>query len=305
MSDMNEIVDIHPWIRAAHHYSFHFDHKAGDAGRHGYCYAFHFVTSGKGKIIVPPYSYAIKKGDLIFIPPRTEHSFHYERDDRLSTYNVYCDLWELQPKKTNVHLSWDHSLFDEMLLTKFVRGTELDRLPTVNPLHNHSELGHIFVHIVRQHQRNSGRSGLIANQLLKAFVLDLIEVSQSTSFVDPRIKAVMDTMEKEAHIGFQYENWLSMIGLKKTQFHQLFRRAANMSPKAFLTTVIMKQAAIALEETNISITALADSYGYSSIHHFTKQFTAYYGISPSQFRKNLLQDMSYKGRSLLLNTQRP
>lgn len=282
---LKDIIEINPYIRVAHHYKFHYESKTGDAGRYGYCYAFHLVSSGKGKLIVPPHSYAINKGDLIYLPPEMEHSFQYEREDRLSTYNVYCELWALLPSRTEVHLTWDKSLFDERLLATFLGGTELEKLPTVIPLHNHSQLSEIFIHIVRQHQKNNGNSELIANTLLKAFVIDLVEVCQNTSFIDPRIKIIMDRIEKEGHAGCDYESWLKLSGLKKTQFHQLFKLATNLSPKAFLTRTIMKQAVIDLRETNISITDLANSYGFSSIHHFTKQFTSYYGISPSHFRK--------------------
>jgi methylphosphotriester-DNA--protein-cysteine methyltransferase len=72
---------------------------------------------------------------------------------------------------------------------------------------------------------------------------------------------------------------------EKTQFPELFKFTAGLSPKAYWTKSIMKQASMALWESNRSVTDIAADLGYSSIHHFTKQFTAYYGVSPSQFRK--------------------
>ncbi|WP_422659359.1 AraC family transcriptional regulator [Paenibacillus sp. EC2-1] len=282
---MNAIVDITPVIRVAHHYKFHQEKTTGDPGRYGYCYAFHFVESGRGEIMVPPYSYSIQRGDLIFIPPVREHSFLSDHENQLATYNVYCELWSDKPVMTEIHLTWDISKLDEMLLTHVVDGTELEDVPTVIPLQHHSRLGEIFTHIVQQHQKKEVNSNVIASSLLKAFILEVVQVLQNKPFIDPRIKIIVERIQREASSGCDYNNWLESSGLKKTQFHQLFKQTTNMSPKAFWTKNVMKQAAVSLMENNLSITEVANILGYSSIHHFTKQFTAYYGISPTNFRK--------------------
>jgi methylphosphotriester-DNA--protein-cysteine methyltransferase len=73
--------------------------------------------------------------------------------------------------------------------------------------------------------------------------------------------------------------------LGKTHFHNLFKQATGMSPKAYWTQSIMKQAKASLWESNRSVTDIAMDLGYSSIHHFTKQFTLYHGVSPTEFRR--------------------
>ncbi|WP_237763041.1 AraC family transcriptional regulator [Paenibacillus sp. A3] len=39
-----------------------------------------------------------------------------------------------------------------------------------------------------------------------------------------------------------------------------------------------------LLESRQSVTSISDNLGYDSIHYFSKQFAAYYGISPTAFR---------------------
>lgn len=282
---MNAVIEICPIIRVAHHYKFHHEKTSGDSGRFGYCYAFHFVESGKGKIIVPPYSYSVQKGDLIYLPPASEHSFLSDRDNQLSTYNVYCELWQDKPITTEIHLTFELAKLDKLLLTRVINDTELDQLPSVIPLQHHSGLAEIFTHIVQQHQKKDVNFNIITSSLLKAFILEVIQVSQNKPFIDPRIKIIMERIQREASAGCNYESWLKLSGLKKTQFHQLFKQTTDMSPKAFWTKAVMKQAAVSLMENNLTITELADILGYSSIHHFTKQFTSYYGVSPTNFRK--------------------
>ena len=79
--------------------------------------------------------------------------------------------------------------------------------------------------------------------------------------------------------------WMSECGLRKTHFHELFKQATGISPKAYWTKSIMRQVEAALWESNRSITAIADDFGYSSVHHFTKQFTQFHGVSPTEFRR--------------------
>ncbi|MFD0616019.1 helix-turn-helix transcriptional regulator [Paenibacillus sp. GCM10027629] len=69
------------------------------------------------------------------------------------------------------------------------------------------------------------------------------------------------------------------------QFHDLFRKMTGLPPKAYVNRIKMQRAAAALLESNRSVTHIAETLGYSTIHHFTRHFTAYYGISPTQYRK--------------------
>ena len=58
----------------------------------------------------------------------------------------------------------------------------------------------------------------------------------------------------------------------------------GMPPYAYWTKRQMERAAASLLESDKSVTDIADWLGYTSIHHFSKQFAAYYGVSPSAYR---------------------
>nr|WP_275900566.1 helix-turn-helix transcriptional regulator [Paenibacillus periandrae] len=79
-------------------------------------------------------------------------------------------------------------------------------------------------------------------------------------------------------------DWQIQSGLQKTHFYNLFKQMTGLSPKAYLLKIKMRRAAATLLESNRSITDISMYLGYASIHYFTKQFTAYFGVSPTQFR---------------------
>jgi len=287
MEPMMETIAIRPFIRVAHHYRFPAapDRTVDESSRVGYCYAFHYVDGGRGAFGIRSKTYAVQKGDLLYIPPGCKHSFESDPAAPLTTYNIYCELWTDAPQRTPTHLVWDEASFDAAYATETRAGTGLDAIPPVVPPLAHSVPTDVIPAIVRHHQTGDSVSEAIACSLLKALVLSLVQAANRSAFVDPRIANIVDELERGAAAGEGLEAWLARAGLRKTQFHRLFKQATGLSPKAYRTRAVMKQAAAALLETNRSVTAVAADLGFASIHHFTKQFTAYHGASPTQYRR--------------------
>jgi AraC-like DNA-binding protein len=48
----------------------------------------------------------------------------------------------------------------------------------------------------------------------------------------------------------------------------------------------MRRASQLLQESGLTVTAIAEKLGYPSIHPFTRHFSTYYGVSPKQYRLN-------------------
>ncbi|SDW42571.1 AraC family transcriptional regulator [Paenibacillus sp. CF384] len=280
-----QMSEIKPFIRVGHHYQFPYERNEFEYGRFGYCYAFHLVDGGKGSITINGQVYPLQRGDLIFLPPQLMHSFYTDHDHRLATYNLYFELWNEKPRSTEHHLYWHPDDLLPELLTALQENTVLDSMPHLFHLQHHTILMDLFPHIVKQHQQQRVHGDTIAHSLLKAFMLEFIQIAGESWHSDYRMKAIMHRIDKEAHAGSNYTSWLAQSGLQKTRFHSLFKQTAGLSPKAYWSRAVMKQAAAALWESNRSITAIAEDLGYASIHHFTKQFTAYFGVSPSQYRK--------------------
>lgn len=282
---MGSLDRIEPYIRVAHHYRFPIERNASETGRIGYCYAFHLIDGGKGKASAASQTYHVTKGDLLYFPPGTKHAFYSDPDHPLSTYNIYCELWDKNERAQGRHLVWDDEDFEPAWMTAVQSDAELDKLPYRIPLQHHSAMTALFPHIIVHTQQTGPYSASIAAGLLKAFLLELIQVSRDQGETDYRIKRIMDRIDKEQPPISRMKEWIPLSGMGKTQFYEAFNRAAGMPPKAYLTQAVMKHAVAALWESNRTVTEIAEDLGYSSIHHFTKQFTAYYGVSPTQYRK--------------------
>ncbi|BBH20715.1 hypothetical protein Back11_20600 [Paenibacillus baekrokdamisoli] len=282
--NMEQALTLQPYIRVAHFYSFPTNRNESESHRYGYCYAFHLVHGGKGEVSISSSKFIVKKGDLLFIPPGVHHSFYSNPDYPLSTFNIYCELWNDKPIQTAIHLVWDESEYNLEWMTPTNPETNIDQLPPYFPLQHQETMVEIFAHIVKHHVKQDKGSVIITSHLLKAFIIEFAQISEQRTVTDPRIQVIVDRINREGAKGCRYEEWLTQTGLQKTQFHELFKQATGLSPKAYWTKTVMKQAAIYLQESNESITEIAEYLDYSSIHHFSKQFTLFYGVSPTEYR---------------------
>ncbi|NGP45609.1 helix-turn-helix transcriptional regulator [Bacillaceae bacterium SIJ1] len=281
---MNEVCEISPYIRVAHLYRFPSDRNAEESMRIGYCYAWHLVVDGKGILTTEGRSYSLKKYDLVFLPPKQVHSFHSDAKQPLLTLNVYAELWTDQPQYTNRHIVWNHNDFDNQLLTYARQGTALDDIPTVLSLQHKNTLKDRFNQLVDQHQVQECLSHDIAISLLKAFILEIVLMRYDERIPDYRIQPIIERIDRDPSTASNYDEWMAESGLKKTQFHERFKQTTGLSPKAYWTKAMMKQAAVLLFESQRTITEIAADLNYSSVHHFTKQFKSYFGVAPSEYR---------------------
>jgi len=279
---MRALEEITPRIRLCHTYQFP-AYVRESVNRRGYCYAFHLVLSGKGRIVIEGRTHPLATGDLAILRPGQLHSFYPDPAAPYATGNIYCELWQPQALDTPIHLWWDETSYDPSFLTPVQPCMELDRCPGVIPLHHSSPLRELFAHIVKQHgAARDSRSDAIVRSLLYGWILSVCSPGYADRLEDPRIRRCLAWME--ANPGSTAKEWREIAGLGKSQFLQLFKQTTGMPPHAYREKLLLERASAELLESRRSVTEIADELGYSSIHYFSKRFRERFGVSPSQYR---------------------
>ncbi len=72
-----------------------------------------------------------------------------------------------------------------------------------------------------------------------------------------------------------------------SHFSAEYRRHFGIAPLQYRTRLRMEEALYLLRDVNLSISEIAERLGYPDIYHFSKQFTKYYGHSPTAKRREL------------------
>jgi AraC-like DNA-binding protein/ligand-binding sensor protein len=85
------------------------------------------------------------------------------------------------------------------------------------------------------------------------------------------------------------------IHLDPAYFSRLFKRVTRMTVTAYLTELRIERAKRLLRNTNLRMSEIAAEVGYSRQSYFTRKFREIVGVSPSQFRSNLLHTVARPG----------
>ena len=75
------------------------------------------------------------------------------------------------------------------------------------------------------------------------------------------------------------------VGINRSYLSRLFKEYKNISPQQYLALARVNAATQYLKNTDISISEVAQSVGYSDYHVFNKVFHRYFNASPSEWRK--------------------
>lgn len=82
------------------------------------------------------------------------------------------------------------------------------------------------------------------------------------------------------------DNLANYINMSKYHYHKIFKKYSKETINQFVTRVKLERSAIFLKTNlEISITEIAVSYGYCDTSSYCKAFKKFFGMTPTEFRK--------------------
>ena len=81
------------------------------------------------------------------------------------------------------------------------------------------------------------------------------------------------------------EEYASLCGIDTYYFIHLFKEITGFSPLSYATDLAMRKAGKLIAETNMDITEISSSLGFSDPCYFSRKFRKFHGLTPSEFRK--------------------
>lgn len=249
---------LHDWELAPH--------------RHARLHQVLLVEKGGGSVTLDGKAHPLSQGSLVNVPPNHVHSFRFEKDTR----------------------GWVTTLADELMDELFVGvGTQRSEINQATVLQSDAFIAktvqQIWLEFSSQEKARAlmlrGLSGAllawVARQLAAASIGD---AQANDSILVQRFKALI---EQNFASHWKVSQYAKALSISPTHLSRLTRAANGMSALRMIEARLMREARRNLAYTNLSISSIAYTLGFSDPAYFSRVFTRDAGISPKAFRSQI------------------
>ncbi|OBZ13895.1 hypothetical protein A7975_09245 [Bacillus sp. FJAT-26390] len=241
-------------------------------------YLIHIVLDGEGMFETLGKAYSLKKGDAFVIFP--DILVKYEA----SMSNPWKYMWVafsgeiVESSLSSIGITPDQGVICDCslpVMQKMFRSMRRSMEKTNAPALGNME--------------SSGWLRLILHELGR------LHLTESTAADVPASRSYRQIDQAIRLLSLQYGQQLSIesiartLGYHRAHLTRLFKEATGLPPMQYLFKVRMKKAEELLEG-ELTIAQIATSVGYNDPLFFTKQFHKWSGQSPTDFRKNMLNE---------------
>ncbi|MBE7011258.1 MAG: AraC family transcriptional regulator [Ruminococcaceae bacterium] len=225
-------------------------------------YIIHYITKGKG--YYNGNSVTMGQGFLIY--PNQHQEYFPDKND------PWEFLWIISYDKNMEEIFKQYNADTDTLTFNYnsvsvanniAKEIKLQNNKIVNP----SEIMELYLHIFNSHTYEKAMTG---------------EKSNAETYLDFCVNYIKSHIYESVSVAKLTE----LLGVSQPYLYKIFSQKFNMSVKKYITLCKIEVAKNLLLKTNMSITEIANSVGYSDSLAFSKMFSSYEGISPGKYRIN-------------------
>ncbi|MDR3139277.1 MAG: AraC family transcriptional regulator [Treponema sp.] len=99
------------------------------------------------------------------------------------------------------------------------------------------------------------------------------------------VERALILMERSLREKLSIDRLAGRLGLSEEHFIRLFHRRLGMSPLQYFTRLRIEAASSFLVDTRLTISAVADHFGFENPFHFSRIFKKCTGLSPLEYRR--------------------
>ncbi|MFC5447469.1 helix-turn-helix transcriptional regulator [Paenibacillus aestuarii] len=235
-------------------------------------YSFHFIISGQVTFCWDENQVTLSPGELFCLFPHMIHEYYVNaqsEEEPLRMFWIAVEGKQLPALVKRFGLSTSTPYlklqFDEGLVTQLF------------------ELIDIWKESATQDNlRLTSSLYLIFSRMLQIYVPQ----TQGKSS-EHWIERSLEYMQLYYTEGISVNDVAQHVGVHRTYLSNIFQNKVGVRPHKYLKDLVMSKAMNSILETQLSVTQIALSLGYSDLYAFTHAFTNYFGRSPNYYRSAL------------------
>lgn len=248
-------------------------------------YEIYYLASGDRYYFIEKQTYYIKKGSLVIIDRNQIHK-------TVMANTSYHDRILMMISDEAIDAVF--RLYDNIDLRNFfAKNSGVIELNEIGQKYVENLLGEITTELREKHTGfEFAMKAKIAELIIFAYRCKTGEnmTMQSEAIQSEKYRKINEIAEYITH-NYQYNISLADIAdkfyISKSYLSRIFKEVTGFTVNEYINVIRTKKAQLMLENTEYSITQIAEMIGYDSITYFEKVFKKYIELSPLKYRKKL------------------
>lgn len=227
-------------------------------------YLIHYIKEGHGTYHTQAKTYSLSAGDLFLAAPG--ETILYMADDKDPWTYCWVGFNGLEAKALLANTEFmdspvkhcdDETAYRLMLSIYSERGSE--------PHESLRMIGRLYLFLAWLQQQAKGK-------IRHKEQLGVEHVRRACAYIANNFASPITVEEIASH-----------VGVCRSRLYRAFRDYMDTTPTLYTTKFRMQQACLLLEETNLSVKAVAYSVGYEDPLYFSRRFKEIIGVMPSAY----------------------
>ncbi|MCQ6558752.1 AraC family transcriptional regulator [Paenibacillus mendelii] len=245
--------------------------------------------------------YVLQAGDMLYMPPHTEHYCYVPAGENFHYYAVHFD-WIYMGENLNfpeeVYTKWDYINLDhipvqnDLLQRPIVEFAEVE-IPYLTRLKEPLKYRQPFVDMLQCFELKTYGYHLAMRSNMLTVIRQLIaEIATNEGvwkddFGRPHIVRVIQYMYKHYSDPIDIKDLAELVHLSPNYLRVQFKRATGKTILEFLNQLRIEKAKALLLERKYTVTEIGEMVGIKDIHYFSKLFKRMEGLSPKFYAHTL------------------
>lgn len=255
------------------------------------------VLQGQQHMTVNGQPYIQQSGDILFIRPEVPHSSLGSGSDTEMTYFcLHFDIDDLILRRALLMVD-SISLSGNTPELRAIRSA-LDVIisSTILPESDDSHRSRL-VTLHASLQLLAALSGWVLAEMPQIVEATKTEATENTvalaNAIERLLQDAVSTAALTGERGGSIEGIATRLGYSSTHCNRTFHQIYGMSPRQYLSGLIIRHAKLLLMDNSLSVDTIAHRLGYRDVSHFSKQFKRWTGLPPMGYRR-----LSHDGSAL-------
>lgn len=231
-----------------------------------------YVASGKAHFYFDGIEQIVTAGSMVIYRPKEEQKYYYYGIDHTEVY-------------------WLHFTGGNVknILRKYGITDDMHVIPTGTSL----EYKHLFEQIIQELKLcKDDYEELLVNYLQHLLILIHRAINSKPRGKNQLLLSEMDNAVRYFHENYNkpicIEEYAAKQHMSVSWFIRNFKEYSGSTPTQYLLSLRIANAQTLLEKTNYTVTEISEIVGYDNPLYFSRLFKKQSGLSPSEFRKHLL-----------------